>query len=275
MENKKIYFYEGNTAVYLDVFLCNKGNEYSITKRPMILICPGGAYAYCSAREAEPIARAYMARGYNTAILYYTCKVNADTLYDSENDVAKPHLEAAKSICIIRDNAEEWSVDPDKIAVIGFSAGGHLAGCTSILWNDEKLVKALGCPEGYNKPNASILCYPVVTMGEYAHAGSRDNLLGDYKTEENLARYSLEKQVTDTCPTFIVHASNDPGVSVHNAIDLTSALVKAGVSCEVHIIPQGGHGFSLAEREVLPHPNRYVSRWLGWSIDWLETIFDF
>lgn len=241
----------------------------------MMLICPGGAYAYCSAREAEPIARAYMARGYNTAILYYTCKQKADTLYDAEKDVSKPHLEVAKSICIIRDNAEEWHVDPEKIAVIGFSAGGHLAGCASILWNDERLLAALNCPEGYNKPNAAILCYPVVTMGENTHAGTRDNLLGDHKTEENLERYSLEKQVRDTCPTFIVHARNDGGVSVHNAINLASALVKSGASCEVHIIPQGGHGFSLAEREVVPRPDRYVSRWLSWSIDWLETIFDF
>ncbi len=160
----------------------------------MILICLGGAYSYYSSREAEPIARAYMARGYNAEILYYTCKEKAETLYDAEKDVTKPHFEVAKSICIIRSNAEEWNVDPDKIAVIGFSAGEHLAGCASILWNDERLVKA---------------------------------------------------------------------------------LVKAGASCEVHIIPQGGHGFSLAEREVLPHPNHYVSRWLGWAIDWLETIFDF
>ena len=260
MKAERIYLYENNENVYLDIYLCNM-EEMSILERPLILICPGGAYSYCSPREAEPIARSYMARGYHAAVLNYSVKKNTECLYDAEKDVTKPHFEVAKSICIIRDNAKNWSVSPDKIAVIGFSAGGHLAACASILFNDEKLLKALGCEVGYNKPNASLLCYPVITTGEYAHKGSIENLLGEYATEENLTRYSLEKSVTkNTPPTFLVHATRDPGVPAMNSIDLASAFFKAGVNFELHIIPVAMHGFSTAQREVLPHHNPYITR---------------
>lgn len=274
MLNEKIYFYEGNTDVYLETFILNEYSEYSSDKRPMMLICPGGGYRYCSKREAEPVARAYMAEGYNTAILYYSTTDNTKELYDFEKDVTKPHFEVAKSICIIRDNAEKWNIDPQQIAVIGFSAGGHLAGCGSILWDDERLVNALDCPYGYNKPDAAILCYPVITSGDKAHKGSFQNLLGDYKSSPNRERYSLEKQVkANVPPTFIFHTSADAGVPVNNSTELATALANAGVHFELHVVPEGKHGMSLGTREVLPEKNVYNGRWVRWSIKWLETIF--
>ena len=274
MTNEKVYLYDDKDDVYLDVFLCDESDRYSITTRPLILICPGGAYFGCSPREAEPIARAYMAEGYNAAVLYYTVKSKYDVLYDFENDVSKPHYEVAKSICIIRDNAEKWHVYPEKIAVIGFSAGGHLAGCASILWNDEKLMKMLKCPEGYNRPNAAILGYPVITSGEKAHNGSFNHLLGENATAENRLRYSLEKQVKEGVPpTFIFHTANDNAVAVENSTYLMSALAAHKIPFECHILPDGAHGMSLSNREVLPVPSKYNARWLGWSIKWLETIF--
>ena len=103
MINEKIYIYEDNKDVYLDVFLCNDSPEYFTATRPFMLICPGGGYRYCSAREAEPIARSFMAEGYNTAVLYYSVKSLTEELYDIENEYSKPHYEVAKSICIIRD----------------------------------------------------------------------------------------------------------------------------------------------------------------------------
>lgn len=274
MLNEKLYFYQGNTDVYLETFILNEYPEYSSGKRPMMLICPGGGYQHCSPREAEPVARAYMAEGYNTAILYYSVKNNTDELYDFEKDVTKPHFEVAKSICIIRDNAEKWNIDPHQIAVIGFSAGGHLAGCASILWNDEKLIKALGCPEGYNKPDATILCYPVITSGDKTHKGSFINLLGNDKTNPNRERYSLEKQVKgNLSPVFLFHTSADAGVPVNNSTELATALANAGVHFELHVVPEGAHGMSLGTREVLAEKNVYNGRWVRWSIKWLETIF--
>ena len=276
MINEKIYFYEGNKDVYLDVNIIEEHSEYSIKKRPMMLICPGGSYYLCSAREADPISRAYLAEGYNTAILYYTAKEKFDELYDHENDVAKPHLEVARAICTIRDNAEKWNVDPEQIVVIGFSAGGHLAGCASILWNDERLVKALGRPEGYNKPNATIMCYPVVTSGDKAHKTSFRYQFGEDETHPNWERYSLEKHVTpDTPPTFIFHTSNDDCVPVFNSIYLANALAEAKVPFELHIFPEGIHGMSTGKREVLKEKYTYNGRWVEWSIRWLEKIFNF
>ncbi len=274
MTNEKFYFYEGNTNVYLETFILNDYPEFSTHTRPMMLICPGGGYGRCSAREAEPIARAYMAEGYNTAILYYSVKTNTDELYDFEKDVTKPHYEVAKSICIIRDNAQKWNIDPNRIAVIGFSAGGHLAGCASILWDDEKLVKALGCESGYNKPDAALLVYPVITSSEKAHKGSFRNLLGEDESNPNWQRYSLEKHVkADNPPTYLFHTSADGAVPVQNSTDLGTALANAGVHFEMHIVPEGGHGMSTGSREVLPEKNTYNGRWVRWSVIWLETIF--
>lgn len=275
MKNEKIYFYEKSDKVYLEVFIAKESERYSIKKRPFILICPGGGYHGCSPREAEPVARAYMAKGYNAGILYYSVKENTESLYNGDIDVAKPHYEVAKSICIIRDNAEKWNIEKDKIAVIGFSAGGHLAGCSSILWNDKKLLKVLNCEEGYNRPDAAILSYPVITSGEKAHRGSFVNLLGDFSTEENLERYSLEKQVDSSCPpTFIWHTSEDNCVPVENSTYLATALAGAGVKFEMHIFPNGTHGMSLATREVLPEKDDYVARWFELSVNWLDKIFD-
>lgn len=274
MLNEKFYFYEGNENVYLETFILDDYPTYSSHIRPMMLICPGGGYHGCSAREAEPIARAYAAEGYNTAILYYSVKGNTEELYDFEKDVSKPHFEVAKSICIIRDNAEKWNVDPHQIAVIGFSAGGHLAGCASILWNDEKLVKALGCEEGYNKPDAALLIYPVITSGDKAHKGSFRNLLGEDETDSNWERYSLEKHVgAENPPTFLFHTSADGAVPVQNSTLLATALADKGVHFEMHVVPEGGHGMSSGTREVLPEKNTYNGRWVRWSVLWLETVF--
>lgn len=275
MKTERIYIYENSDKVYLDVLLCDDYKEYSITKRPFMLICPGGGYHRCSAREAEPIARAYMAKGFNTAILYYSVKESTEALFDEEKCITKPHYEVAKSICIIRDNAEKWNVDGDKIAVIGFSAGGHLAGCSAILWNDEKTVKAVGCELGYNRPNAVILSYPVITSGEKAHRGSFDNLLGRDASSENLERFSLEKQVDSSCPpAFIWHTATDDVVPVENSTYLATALAEAGVNFELHIFPEGRHGMSLATAEVLPTENLNIARWLEWSVTWLKKTLD-
>ncbi len=273
---EKFYFYENNADVRLEVYTAIEYPEYCINRRPMMLICPGGGYSHLSPREAEPIARAYMAQGYNAAILYYSVTGGANIkLYDEKLGVSKPHFEVAKSICILRDNAYKFNINPEQITVIGFSAGGHLAGCASIMWNDEYLVKALGCPVGYNKPNAAILAYPVITSGTKAHRGSFDSLLGKNASPELLRRYSLEYQVKEkNPPTFIFHTATDAGVPVHNSYLIATALADAKCDIEMHIFPTGNHGMSLANSEVLQTKIPLNTRWLKWSVTWLETIYN-
>lgn len=234
-------------------------------KRGAVLICPGGGYAFCSAREAEPIALNFNAAGYHAFVLDYS---------------VAPHVfpdalcEASDSMRIIREHAEEWNVDKDKIAVCGFSAGGHLAASLATLWNTEKAVK---CDDKMNKPNAAILCYPVLTSGEKAHRGSFENLLGENKDNKEMLEYlSLEKRVSkDTPPTFLWHTYTDDGVPVENSLMFADALRKNDVPFEMHIYPKGGHGLSLANKEVCTRETirPHVGTWAKLVCEWLDIVF--
>ena len=142
-------------------------------EKPLVLVCPGGAYSYCSDREAEPIAAKYLAAGFHAAVLRYHC---APAVFPTAL------LELAWSVKTIRKFAKQWHVNPDAVFVCGFSAGGHLAASLGTLWNETFLQKALG--NGEWMPNGQILGYPVITMGEYTHQGSRENLIGGRMSDE-------------------------------------------------------------------------------------------
>ncbi|MBQ9939942.1 MAG: alpha/beta hydrolase [Clostridia bacterium] len=269
MEIKKIPLRQDNKDVYLDVYLNETPGELSIKKRPAILVCPGGGYTICSRREAEPIARAYMAHGYNAAVLYYSL---------GEKAVDKNPLEdASRAIMLLRRNAEEWNIIPDNIAVIGFSAGGHLAGWISTMWDDPDICRRCGVTvKGENRPDASILCYPVISSGDRGHKNSFYNILGTTQpTGEQLELYSLEKRVTpQTPPAFLWHTAGDNVVPVENSLCMAQAYAQNNVSFELHIFPKGVHGLSLANAEVLPVADEYVGRWVEMSLKWLNKTFN-
>ena len=209
--------------------------------RPAVVICPGGGYAGTSDREAEAVALQFMAAGFHAFVLRYSC-------YPSAYPAAL--LEAAKAVSLVRERAGKWHVDPDKIAIMGFSAGGHLAGSLGVFWKRTLLSEALGVSSNLIRPNGMILCYPVITSGEFAHQGSFQNLLQD-RYEELAEEMSLEKQVSkDTPPAFLWHTYADDGVPVENTMLMASALRKQGVPFELHIYPRGGHGLSLANEET-------------------------
>jgi len=173
--------------------------------RPAILILPGGGYAWCSRREADPVAMQFLQAGYNVFTLYYTCR--------SDETVPAlrwlPLIAAAGAILHIRRNAEQFGTDPAKIAICGFSAGGHLAASTAILWDAEPVQTALGIHGTEARPDAVVLGYPVITAGEYRHDGSLVNLCGD--DADLRATMSLENQVRDGLPPFFVwHTVEDP-----------------------------------------------------------------
>lgn len=237
--------------------------------RPAILILPGGGYAWCSRREADPVAMQFLRAGYNVFTLYYTCR--------SDETVPalrwQPLSDAAGAILHIRRNAEQFGTDPAKIAICGFSAGGHLAASTAILWDAEPVQTALGIHSTEARPDAVVLGYPVITAGEYRHDGSIVNLCGD--DADLRATMSLENQVRDGLPPFFVwHTVEDPSVPVQNSLMLAGALTAHKVPLELHLFAHDGHGTSTCTREVNT-PNKHNSAWVALCTDWLAETFDF
>ena len=268
MEIKTFNLREDNPNVKLDVFLCGEFPIPTDEKRPTVLVIPGGGYRECAPHEAEPVARAFMAHGCNAAVLYYSVM---------ENAAGKNPLEdASRAVTILRRNAEKWHGDPNKIAVIGFSAGGHLAGWISTMWNDEDIMRRSGVKyPRENRPDAMMLCYPVILGGEFSHKGSFQRILGtENPTDEQLEMYSLEKRINaDTPPAFLWHIACDAGVPVQNSLYMASALAKNNIPVELHVFPHGRHGMSLANSEVMPKADTYVKRWIDMAVAWLNMTF--
>ncbi|GMQ60595.1 alpha/beta hydrolase [Vallitalea sediminicola] len=248
----------------LDTYILD-GNK----KRGTVLICPGGGYAFTSEREAEPIALKFNGAGFHAFILHYSVAPNRHP---------QPLLDVSRAMCIIRENSEKWNIHTDKIAVCGFSAGGHLVASLGVHWDKDYINNASGIIKGQNYPNALILNYPVITSGELAHRGSFDNLLGKEPSEELLYEMSLENQVNkNTPPTFLWHTVEDEGVPMENSLLFAQALRKNDIPFELHLYPQGPHGLSLATEETRSEGmNNYphVATWIKLCIEWLMSVFD-
>ena len=208
--------------------------------RPAMLVIPGGGYgAICTEREGEPVAHTFLAKGYVSFLLHYSIYPNA------KNNT--PLIEASMAMAYIRQNAERFGVDKDKVYAIGFSAGGHLAVSLATLWHREEIVKGANIEYGENKPTAVIACYPVVSGTNHPHFASFQNLTGQVDpTPEMIDYYSLEKHVDKrSAPAYIIHTAEDTLVPVQNSICLARAYAEAGVQFEFHIFPHCDHGFVL------------------------------
>lgn len=256
----------------LITYIQDDSEKMAIHNRPLVLICPGGGYGYTSDREAEPIAMAFLAKGYHAAVLRYSC---APARYPTSL------LELAEAILLIRKNAGKWHVDEDKIIVQGCSAGGHLAACLGMFWDEDFLAEALGLKDTEHRllqPNGMILCYPVITSGEFAHRGSFQNLLGDRESELG-EKLSLEKQVSEKTPkAFIWGTFSDGSVPMENSLLLVDAMRRANIPVEYHLFPRGGHGLALANRLTQTSDGRHVQEecaiWVELCANWLEHLFD-
>lgn len=211
-------------------------------KGAAVVICPGGGYerlAYLAA--GHQFAKWFNAIGVSAFVLNYRLPNSPDLV----NREIAPLQDAQRAVRIIRANAEKWQIKIDKIGIVGTSAGGHLAANLGVETEDvakigDDLDKLL-----FN-PNFMILISPVITMGEFTHTGSKKSLLGENPTKELVEKYSLEKQVTEkTPPAFLVHATNDKGVSVRNSLMFYDALLDKNVSASLHIFPFGGHSIAL------------------------------
>ena len=259
-------FLNGSEAVleaYLPYNMTEMCREHQ--RRPCVLICPGGGYAMCSQREAEPVALQYLKEGYNAFVLWYT--------------VAPKHFphalrEVAASVELIHRNAEAWNCDESLVAILGFSAGGHLAALYSNAYDWPEVREVL--PE--SKPvQASVLCYPVISADPaVAHMGSFECLLGHLPlTPEETERFSCDRLVRDTTPpAFLWHTSEDNCVPVQNSLRYATALADHHVPFELHIFPYGYHGMSLCTRETLDGEitpgMQHAQCWVEESCRWLK-----
>ena len=211
-------------------------------KGAAVVICPGGGYE----RLAYLISGWQLAKWFNTmGMSAFVLNYRLPNSPDLKRREIGPLQDAQRAMRLIRGNAPQWNIKPDKIGIMGTSAGGHLAATLGTHTGD---VAAIG--DSLDKvsfaPNFLILVSPVINLSTYAHAGSRINLLGENPPKELVEKYSLEQQVTPaTPPGFIVHASNDKGVSPQNSLLFYQALLNKNVPASLHIFPQGGHAIAL------------------------------
>jgi acetyl esterase/lipase len=235
---------QGAGDVSLTAFIQEPSAEMpNMTRRPAVLVIPGGGYHFCSDREAEPVAMLFLQQGYSAFVLRYSVKEAAawpNPLRDAEN-----------AMRLIRKNAGAWDVDPNRIAAIGFSAGGHLCA-------------ALGTMSA-ERPNALILGYPCI--------------LDEMDCIAEFSAPSLDVKVDEkTPPTFIFAASDDTCVPIRHSLRFAWALDRAGVPFQLHVFDCGGHGFSLATHVVVEKQQqrayvREARRWMPMCTDWLNRIF--
>ena len=224
-----------------------------VKERPLVIVCPGGAYIHRSPREAEPVAMRLLAAGFHAAILHYS--VAPARRYPTAA------LQLAQAVREVRAHAKAWGVT--QVYIMGFSAGGHLCGTLGTLWDEPVFHEALGGEPDW-RPDGQILCYPVITMGEKTHGGSRENLLAE-RMEELQEALSLEKRVSEkTVRTFLWHTAEDGSVPVENSLHYACALRQAGVPFELHVYEQGEHGLSLCDKTTSTHEGQLAPDNAGW-----------
>ncbi len=239
-------------------FLAEEGGRWGV------LILPGGGYQVNAKSEGEPVALAFLGAGVQAFLLEYSV---------APARWPQALLETAAAIAYLRANAPRYGLAPDKIAVCGFSAGGHLAGCAANLWDSPVIGTKLGLTGEQVRPDAAILCYPVITMGRYGSAMTRENLFGEGPVAEET---SLEDSVTDRDPpTFLWATDPDGSVPVENTLLYACALRRHGVPLEPHIFGKGPHAMGLATGESAwqaDHTDARASVWHSLCVSWLKGL---
>lgn len=258
---EKIKFDEQDDSAFLEIYISDKVCDFV---RNAILVIPGGGYAeVCSEREGEPIAMAFIPHGYNAFVLHYSV---------NKNSFPSHLIQASKAIKHIRDNAEKYNINPDKIFTVGFSAGGHLAASLGTMWHKQEIYDKIDMPFGYNKPTGVMLIYPVISA-EY-HKLSFDNL---FMNTDYTDIADIEKNVSkNTCPAYILHTSNDEIVDVRNSLTLANALATNNIKFEMHIYPDAPHGIALANEitkcGVEKWCNPSIATWVDNAVKWADNL---
>ena len=224
-----------------------------------VIICPGGGYhVLLTKREGTDVARTFNKLGVTAFVLKYRLpsgKIMKDRSIG-------PLQDAQRAIQFVRQNARQWNIDPQKIGIMGFSAGGHLASTAGTHYREALIENAKGVSL---RPDFMLLINPVISFSDsIGHTGSRNNLLGEAPTENQIRLYSNELQVTKTTPpAFLVHANTDSVVPVANSLSFYNALQRSGVPVGIHIYAKGEHGFLTAPS---------FDEWFGRCVYWMKSM---
>lgn len=224
-----------------------------------IIICPGGGYSRLAMDiEGVDVAKKFNEIGITAFILKY--RLPSDLIMVDKS--IGPLQDAQRSLQLVRQRATEFGIDPTRVGIIGFSAGGHLASTAGTHFYNSVIERK---DTVSIRPDFMMLLYPVISFGEMAHKGSMHNLLGENPTQEQIDQYSNEKQVKATTPiTFIVQAEDDKAVPVQNSLMFYYALLANKIPAEMHIYPKGGHGFGLNNKTT-------KDRWFDSATNWLDA----
>lgn len=222
-----------------------------------VVVCPGGGYHHRAKHEGEPVAKWLNSLGIAAFVVHYRVAPYRHP---------QPLLDAQRAIQLVRSRSEEWNVDANRVGILGFSAGGHLAASAGTLFHEGRPDEADPVARMSSRPDLMILCYPVITLtGDYVHQGSRRNLLGDAPEPDLVQQLSLQNVVTpETPPVFIWHTADDAAVPVDNALLFVQALRAHKVPVEFHMYESGRHGLGLAAE----HSEAYT--WPAACANWLR-----
>ena len=244
---------------------CDEGALHT-APRPAMLILPGGGYCWCSPREGEPIALSFLDLGIQCFVLEYSVA--------PEHRWPQALLEVSAALDLIRANAEKWHIDPEKLLICGFSAGGHLAASYCTLRREPEIARHITPPD----LAGAVLCYPVITADpDLRHTGSFRALTGEEDVSPTaVERFSLERHVKAgiTPPTFLWHTAADRSVPVENTLLYSMALSRENIPFSVHIFPNGAHGLATVDSRTVPRDQAdpQAAHWIGLGKLWLKEL---
>lgn len=293
---EKIQLWEDNEHGFIEIYIPKISVEFNTDKkRPTVIICPGGAFLSTTDREAEPVAMRFVAQGYNAVVLRYntyfgerTGERKIPTKCNDKSAYPQPLFDIAKAMLIVRENAENWLVDNDKLVLCGFSAGGNVVANMGVHWQDELLKEKFNVDSEMFKPNAIILSYTltdhmVMKKGlnpnneeakKFAELANKAAFGKENPSDEELLEASPVNYVTEKVPpTFIWHTADDADVYVANSLGFASTLSKYKVPYELHIFETGVHGSSLCDETTAAkeiHINLECQQWISLAINWLR-----
>ncbi len=241
----------------IEIYLPSK----SIRTGKAVVICPGGAYGFLAYDwEGTDFAKALNAEGIAAFVLKYRLPTSASII----DPKWAPLQDVQRAMRLVRSHAKRWDIDPTKVGIMGFSAGGHLASTLGTHYNRETLDRLKDTIDSLSaRPDFMALIYPVITFDKkHYHGGSKNNLIGKNASTDLVNEFSNNLHVnSNTPPSFLVHSADDKAVPIANSLLFYSALIKNGVSAEMHLYPRGGHGFALA-------------RGKGSLEDWPQLLFN-